>query len=458
VSAIVGALAAVVITATQAVAQDFGGYRPHYQGFGAHTSGGRGGQIYKVTTLADSGPGSLRAALTAAGPRFVLFEVSGTIALRSPIFIRNPNLTVAGQTAPSPGILIRNYSIYIDTSEVVMQHVRLRVGTDGCSNNCNTGFATALYVRNNAFNIVLDHLSVSWGTHGGITVNAWSGPEPHDVAIYDCIVAENLGLNDNPYGTGTLFMPSEHGTATFARNLHAHNGNRNPWVSPGWQFTGYNNVAYNATSFARDVGTFAFFQLMGSYGYGGAFDAVWVSNVSLAGPDTHVDGKAIKIDVIDKEVGFGHRLFLDDNTGPYQTVPNQWSGITYQNRATEAGVRARTLPSWHVNLGQRIMGNSRVLAHVLANAGARPLDRDSVDKRIVRDVTNRTGHRIKSPNDVGGYPVLASVRRALSVPSNPHAVADSAGRTRIEVWLEGYARALEPRWTSTSASATTETN
>jgi hypothetical protein len=443
----VSALAAVVITATDAAAQsaDYGGYRPHYQGFGTHTSGGRGGQIYKVTTLADSGPGSLRAALTASGPRFVLFEVSGTIALKSPILITNPYLTVAGQTAPSPGILIRNHSLYIETNDVVLQHLRLRMGDAACVNNCAGGGSHALYIRNNAFSIVLDHLSISWGTQGGIGMNAWSGSEPEKIAILDCIVAENLGKASTPYGYGVLYMPSANGTATFARNLTAHNGNRNPWLSPGWQFSGYNNVAYNATTVSGDQGTFGFFQLIGGYNYGGAFDGAWVSNVSLAGPDTHRDGKAVKIYLTSTEAAWANRLYMADNTGPHQTLSDQWRGVTFQGAATAARIRANSLPTWHVNFSYAVLPNSRVLSHVLANAGARPRDRDSVDKRIVRDVINRTGHRIKSPSEVGGYPVLASVRRALSVPSNPHAVADRAGRTRIEVWLESYARALEPR-------------
>jgi hypothetical protein len=443
---VIAALAALVAAPIPAAAQriDYGGYRPHYQGFGVTTSGGRGGTIYRVTNLADSGPGSLREALTASGPRFVLFEVSGIIALKSPIMITSPFVTIAGQTAPSPGILIRNHSIFIDTNDVVMQHLRLRMGDSTCVNNCASVSAAALYIRNNAFNVVLDHLSVSWGTHGGIAINAWSGPEPRDVAVLDTIVAENLANPSNPYGTGTILMPSAHGTATFARNLHAHNGNRNPWVSAGWQFSGYNNVAYDATSVSRDFGTFAFFQLMGSYGYGGAFDAAWVGNVAIAGPNTHVDGKPVKVEVTASEAGLGHRLYLADNIGPHQLAADQWRGVSYLQAATEARVRANALPTWHVNLVNSVMPSSRVLSYVLANAGARPRDRDSVDHRIVQSVTSRTGRRISSPTEVGGYPVLATVNRPLTVPANPHSVVDPAGRTRIEAWLEAFARALEP--------------
>ena len=438
-------------SSARAEVADSGGYRPHFQGYGADTRGGRGGAVLKVTHLADttdpaspSWNGSLRKALTATGPRFVIFEVSGTISLVSDILITSPFLTVAGQTAPSPGILIRNRSIYVDTNDVVFQHLRLRMGDSACVNDCAAGGSAVLYIRNNAYNVVLDHLSISWGTQGGIGINAWSGNDPREIAILDSIVAENLGKPTNPYGFGTLFMPSPDGTATFARNLHAHNGNRNPWIGPGWRFSGYNNVAYNASSVARDEGTLGFLQVMGGYPSGGAYDAVWVSNVSLAGLDTHADGKAVKIDMRAGEVGWGHRLFMADNVGPYQTAANQWAGATFKDAATQSLVRASSLPAWYVNFGHEVIPTEDVLSYVLANAGARPLDRDAVDRRVVQDVRNKTGRRITTPAQVGGYPALAQVRRPLAVPAEPHAVVDAAGRTRIEAWLEAFARALEP--------------
>jgi hypothetical protein len=327
-----------------------------------------------------------------------------------------------------------------------MQHLRLRIGDVACVNDCADGGFDVLYIRNNAFNVVLDHLSLSWGTAGGLDVNAWSGPEPYNVAVLDCIVAENLAKARNPFGIGTLFMPADRGTATFARNLHAHNGNRNPWVSPGWRFAGYNNVAYNAGNVARDLGTLGFFQLMGGYGSENAFDAVWVSNVAIPGPNTHPDGKAVKIDLPPDEAGAGHRLFMLDNIGPYQTDADQWRGVTYMDAAAEWVVRASSLPAWYRDFQYLVLPSSRVVAHVLANAGARPLDRDSVDARIVRDVLDRTGSRIATPADAGGYPAETLVRRPLAIPANPHAIVDGIGRTRMDAWLEGLARTLEPRW------------
>jgi hypothetical protein len=449
-------LAAVVtlITAKAAAQEaDYGGYRPHYQGFGVRTPGGRGGTIYKVTNLNDAGPGSLRAALTATGPRFVIFEVSGTIALIQPIFITSPFLTIAGQTAPSPGILIRNHSVFIDTNDVVLQHLRLRLGDTTCVNNCDAGGADALYIRNNAFNIVLDHLSVSWGTHGNLSINQWdSGPAPREIAILDCFFAEGLAKKTNSLGVGVTSMPSAQGTWTHARNLHAHHGNRMPWVQFGWHFSGLNNVSYNAGNAGgiADQGAAGFFQVVGGANFTVPFETAWINNVAIPGPNTHTDGRTFKVgNFTAREEALANKMYLEGNVGPHISATNQWAGVTYWNgiqsgTAQESRVRTNLAPSWHLAFNYPVLPADNVVPYVIANAGARPLDRDAVDKRIVKDVTNRTGTRVASQNDVGGFPVLAQNSRALTVPASPHAVVDAAGRTRIEQWLEAYARALEP--------------
>jgi len=101
---------------------------PGLKGFGANTRAGRGGAVYRVTNLAAKGAGSLRACIDAVGPRTCIFEVSGTIALTSNLVVRNPYLTIAGQTAPSPGILVRGGAIVIVAHDVLLQHVHVRAG------------------------------------------------------------------------------------------------------------------------------------------------------------------------------------------------------------------------------------------------------------------------------------------------------------------------------------------
>src|SRR5262245_43613669 len=167
---------------------DYGGYRPHYQGFGASSKGGRGGEICIVDQLGNSGPGSLRDCVERATPRFVLFEVSGNI--HDHIVVANPYITIAGQTAPSPGVTLSG-SITVDTNDVVVQHLRVRGNTWGVSTFyfgvADTGDNT------NVHEVVFDHMSLSW-SHG-VTLGGISPGGAHGVLMIDSIASEALSLD-----------------------------------------------------------------------------------------------------------------------------------------------------------------------------------------------------------------------------------------------------------------------
>lgn len=123
---------------------------PYYLsgGFGTETEGGLGGQVIKVTNLNRSGPGSLKAALEASGPRLVVFEVGGVINLeRSNISIKNPNITIAGQTAPPPGITIIQGGISVQTHNVVIQHLAVRPGDGQPTGKKRLGTGWNYYIR-----------------------------------------------------------------------------------------------------------------------------------------------------------------------------------------------------------------------------------------------------------------------------------------------------------------------
>ena len=139
---------------------------PGAVGFGAKAKGGRGGAVLFVENLNDSGPGSLRAALEAEGPRTVIFRTSGTIEIKSDITIRHPFLTIAGQTAPGGGIAVKIdgktdvCTINIETHDVIVRHLRVRPGPaiQGSVNG------DAIQMLENAHDVIIDHCSLSWGT------------------------------------------------------------------------------------------------------------------------------------------------------------------------------------------------------------------------------------------------------------------------------------------------------
>src|SRR5256885_10648549 len=129
---------------------------PGAEGFGANTPGGRGGKVMLVTNLNDSGPGSLRAACDAEGPRLIVFRVAGIIDLKREIKINNPYLTLAGQTAPGDGICLRNYELETRTHDVIIRYLRSRPGIASGKEE------DAIGVGSGSYNVILDHCSATW--------------------------------------------------------------------------------------------------------------------------------------------------------------------------------------------------------------------------------------------------------------------------------------------------------
>jgi len=136
---------------------------PGAEGYGSKTPGGRGGTVIEVTNLNDTGPGSLRAALEASGPRIVVFRTGGTIKLATDIVVLNPLVTVAGQTAPGDGITVRGAAISLGTHDVILRNLRVRVGDDpnGPEAGNRDGIRTDGSSNKLAYNIIIDHCSVS---------------------------------------------------------------------------------------------------------------------------------------------------------------------------------------------------------------------------------------------------------------------------------------------------------
>jgi hypothetical protein len=391
-------------------------------GFGADTPGGRGGQILRVTNLEASGPDSLRAALEAEGARIVVFEVAGVIDLggRS-ITISEPYVTLAGQTAPSPGITVIRGAIYIGTHNVRIQHLRVRPGDDGRQKRSGwepDGISTA---GANAHDIVIEHCSVTWATDENVSVSGprLEGPEvtSRRVTIRNCIIAECLHNSTHakgPHSMGSLIHDFCQNIAIIG-NLYAHNNARNPYFKAHTTGAIVNNVIYNPGRHAIQLGYSAGEWRGAKYAPRPPQVSV-VGNVYIPGADTR-PGLAM--------IAQPGEVFLADN------IAHDHAG-----RPTEivgSGVEVVSEKAvWPTGLTALPAGE--VLDFVVRRAGARPRDRDAVDKRIIADLLNRGGRIIDSQDQVGGYPQVAPVLRPLDIPE---------GVSAIDAWLAGLAGELE---------------
>jgi len=207
---------------------------PTAEGYGKYSKGGRGGVVFEVTNLNDSGEGSLRAAVAAEGPRTVVFRVSGNIELESPIKIKNPYITIAGQTAPGDGICLKNHPLSIDADHVIIRYIRVRPG-DVSGHDYDA--VSSRYTKH----IILDHISASWSIDECMSVYHCDS-----ITVQWSLVSESLSGSNHvkgSHGFGGIWG-SNYGT--YHHNLLAHHTSRNPRMASGSGYTDYrNNVIYN---------------------------------------------------------------------------------------------------------------------------------------------------------------------------------------------------------------------
>src|SRR5699024_9643269 len=197
---------------------------PGAEGGGSYTPGGRGGEVYVVTSLKDSGPGTFREALEAGGARTVVFNVSGIIRLESPIYIRAPYLTIAGQTAPGDGVCVAGESVKINTHDVIIRHMRFRRGETEVTRRDDALGGPAVG------NIMIDHVSASWGLDENLSIyrNIFNTGDERkklptvNITIQNTISAEGLDTYNHAFGSTIGGHNS-----TFMRNLWANNVGRN---------------------------------------------------------------------------------------------------------------------------------------------------------------------------------------------------------------------------------------
>lgn len=363
---------------------------PGAEGAGRYALGGRGGRVLRVTQLGDSGPGSLRAAVEAEGPRTVVFDIGGTIRLASPLTIRRGRITIAGQTAPGGGITLRDHPLVIAADDVVVRHLRSRLGGE-------SGVEADAVSITRGRRIILDHISASWSVDETLSVGSrYDPPERgiYDVTVQWSLIAESLNASGHAkgeHGYGSLVRGGHGAHMSFHHNLWAAHrarmprpGNYNPPPvdpeGPRFEFRsnvfydwGGDHAGYNADT--ESLSTYAF-----------------IGNAYIPGPDS--EGRWAF-----EESNSLARAWFEGNAMDGTIPADPWSLVKDSDRP---GYRLAARPDWAGPAGETAV---EAEALVLDRAGAGRV-RDPVDTRIVEGVRNRTARIIDSPSQVGSWPGL----------------------------------------------------
>jgi hypothetical protein len=367
---------------------------PTAEGFGAGAKGGRNGTVLYVTNTDESGPGSLRACIEASGPRTCIFRIGGTIRLdKASLVIRNPFITIAGETAPGGGIAIRNGStqirpsIEIRTNDVIIRHLRLRPGPHSVEACCSG--ALGMYSAG-ARDIMLDHISASWGSDETI-----DSEDASNFTFQWGLVGEPLlsgGPGKRNRARNMLFTKG--GNLTVHHTLFTTGKFRNPHVK--MQIAGsiadiVNNVMYSP-----------------EWQYVVSFGDEWVHMRANVVGNYKIEGENKKDDHLVhlfEESGLGHSIYLHDNYDePYRTAVGDPDDSVAAPEQRKFIVTTR-FPAPDV----RTTAPQLAYEEVLANAGATKPMRDAVDSRLIEDVVKRSGKLLKAdPESVGGWPDLDS--------------------------------------------------
>ena len=371
---------------------------PGAEGGGMYTAGGRGGKVLVVTNLNDDGPGSFRWACEQGGARIIVFNVCGIINLKTPIILRAPYVTIAGQTAPGDGVCIAGESFQVNTHDVIVRHMRFRRGNTHVWNREDS------FGGNPVGNIMIDHCSCEWGLDENISFYRHmfdmgdgkpSRKEPTvNVTIQNTISAKALDTYNHAFGST---IGGEN--TTFMRNLWADNTGRNPSIGWGGVFNFVNNIVYNWVHRTADGGEFS---TMSNF----------INNYYKPGPltpkDSPIGYRIVKTESRSKNLfpyqQFG-RVYAIGNImeGNEAVTKDNWDGgiqIADKDLKAEGGIPEDVMALMKSNepfpmAHMTIIPSEKTFDYVLENVGATLPTRDIVDQRIIEEVRTGKAYYVK---------------------------------------------------------------
>lgn len=372
------------------------------------TVGGAGGEVIRVTTLEKEGPGSLSEALATPGPRIIVFEVGGVIDLDlSSLEITEPYVTIAGQTAPSPGITLIRGGIDVNTHDVKLQHLRVVVGSDGLpkrhgweADAFSTRSAQRVLVENNSFFWAVDeNMSASGPRFTGDTVEEWREGTSRDIVFRLNLAAEGLADSTHPKGEhskGSLIHDNATGIV-FERNIWAHNVERSPLLKGGAQALMINNLIYDPQLRAVHYNLMDL-EWAGHAPVDGELTAI--GNVMRGGNSTDEGLPFLMIGGVGDLLYYGRDNIAVDRLGNDLPMFGRYG-------VTDAEIVVQEEPLTDLS-GYEILPAKDVETTLLATAGARPWDRSEMETRVLFFIAEGRGEVIDSEDEVGGYPTFES--------------------------------------------------
>lgn len=407
---------------------------PTAEGFGKFAQGGRGGRVIEVTNLNCSGPGSFREAVEASGTRTVVFRTGGTIDCSTEDLIRidDPFITIAGQTAPGGGILLKGTGLWINTHDVILRYMRLRLGADfliTSDQHPDSAFVLGVVNRGDAVmhDVIIDHVSISWGSDD--SVQLW---DTTDITVQWSIIAEgvNCGRKKSCHGKGMLSgfrkLPMQY---SIHHNLFSNTPDRNPNLALG-SVDVINNVHHNVV-LATQI-----------YPFWAPIKANIIGNIITTGPNTpdHAPIRLIGgLDNNNPAVHIPNSLVyakgnVDSKVRPNNSLP-EGKIILFSSGPPHIATTTTRIPTvTYPSETDAFQAKTDVLADVGDNKrlnanGSFTARRGIVDERIINEVIQGKGkYIVDTPDEVGGFPSLNS--------GAPYADTDKDGMS--DIWEERF--------------------
>ena len=373
---------------------------PGAEGYGRFAQGGRGGDVYIVTNLKDDGEGSLRRGIESQrGPRTIVFALSGTIALKSELKIKESYLTIAGQTAPGDGICLRDYGLKIsEVSNIIIRYIRIRMGDQNKGSSSGADCITSMKISD----VIFDHLSLGWGIdaihdnrEGGNFTLQWSiyGETLHDSIHYKGVPHSKLGSMRETTKNISLHHNLFH--STHARHPSMGGGEATP---EDVVIDFRNNLIYNAG---------------GTTNLGARLNMI--NNFYEKGPDTKITSLPLRIKAQEGK-GPAPTGFISGNVFSWNQgwSENNYSAIQYKQES-DSKYLSSSQKEWELP-GELVFGKNKPSTHsaeqardlILQHAGASK-SRDACDDRVIEEVRTGTGKIPNSQDEVGGWPKMKSL-------------------------------------------------